>query len=330
MKLSIYVTVTGYIKSWKRDADIELLGTTIKKNIKHKRSKCKVLMKAQDFQSLLVLAKPMSKIQMILPCQDLTACLETMQILTISNLERIFNCCTPSVKTIFFQFLLKMKVHPTSRYDWLAGGMENWCLPGICTCEWHLWRLWAIGLGHPNCSLMDQKSFQNQLRLGSFILWCTGFLLTIMIVWWSRIEAIPTGSRMQQVLYLIEWSKPFYDHENIVFCLKEVSLLWVVKWFIWLSTCIYTIYIHLNIKFPTMQSNLLPFAPWFWVLFHAPELGWLFASRHQTWMGRMRTNEYVCCLISSQHDAMGLFGIGVLLGKHKKTFVFIVRDSNFL
>lgn len=127
-------------------------------------------MKAQDFQSLLVFAKPMSKIQMILPCQDLRACLETIQILTISNLERIFNCCTPSVKTIFFQFWLKMKVHPTSRYDWLAGGMENWCLPGICTCEWHLWRLWAIGLGRPNCSLMDQKSFQNQLRLGSFIL----------------------------------------------------------------------------------------------------------------------------------------------------------------
>lgn len=101
-----------------------------------------VLMKAQDFQSLLVLAKPISKIQMILPCQDLTACLETIQNLTISNLERIFNCCTPSSTQFSSVFCW--------RYDWLAGGMENWCLPGICTCEWHLWRLWTIGLGHPS------------------------------------------------------------------------------------------------------------------------------------------------------------------------------------
>lgn len=279
-----------------------------------------VLMKAQDFQSLLVLAKPMSTIQMILPCQDLTACLETIQNLSISNLERIF-----FVNTIFFSFCWRWKSnqHPDMigwQVAWKIGAFQEF-VHANGTCGDYGPSVWDTRI-YPNCSLMDQKSFQNQLRLGSFILWCTGFLLRIWLfdgAGLKRYQQDPECSRFNtwySDLSLSMIMKTSYFAQKRFPCFGWLSDLW-------LSTYIYILYTYIWIS-KSLPCNQIchPFAPWFWVLFNAPEREWCFASRHQTWMGRMRSNEYVCCIISSQHDAMGLFGIGVLLGNHKKTCVF--------
>lgn len=200
-----------------------------------------VLMKAQDFQSLLVLAKPMSTIQMILPCQDLTACLETIQNLSISNLERIF-----FVNTIFFSFCWRWKSnqHPDMigwQVAWKIGAFQEF-VHANGTCGDYGPSVWDTRI-YPNCSLMDQKSFQNQLRLGSFILWCTGFLLRIWLfdgAGLKRYQQDPECSRFNtwySDLSLSMIMKTSYFAQKRFPCFGWLSDLW-------LSTYIYIYYIH--------------------------------------------------------------------------------------